>query len=649
MKTRKLLKNSILPLLIAGMAGLYCTGDDGSGEAAASTGGGITTVATPTFSPAAGAVDAGTVVTISTTTTGATIYYTIDNSDPSPSSTAGSTYTINTAVTIKAIAVKDGSNSAVATAAYTINSGGSDTTAPTAGTAISFTGISDTEMTVNWGAASDSVTSTANLQYRLVKDDAATTNIDSIAEVDAKSGGDVLLDYTANTLTKAVTGLSASTTYHFAVVVKDEADNKTLYTPASQATTAAGTVASPAFGVAAGTYNSDQTVTITSSTTGATICYTTDGSTTPAATTPGTCSTGTSLTNGDSITVSTTQTIKAIATKSGMTNSSESSATYTIDKVAPAWQNSTPSATTKSSTEVDATVRSSEDGTAYYVVVANDATAPSAAQVKAGHDSTDSAATKSGNTSVTASTDATFNITGLSATTAYDAYFVTEDSSGNLMSSPTKVDIATRYAKTITIDGTKDFTASDEDFSGSDSKTFSITWDDSNIYIGVNEALNADNKSLFIIIDKAPVASGSQTARALPFGQWFEGSTITAPFEADYQIFSKYFSGSSEKYMSTYNTSAWDTRTSNPTGYTDFMGASFSEFKVPRALIGNPSSIAISIYMKNLNDNTGWGWTYGVLSETTFTGGTGDKTITKYLSCDLTSTSAPTTACTIAP
>lgn len=79
-------------------------------------------------------------------------------------------------------------------------------------------------------------------------------------------------------------------------------------------------VATPTFSPAEGTYSSTQSVTISCATTGATIYYTTDGST------PTTSSTEYS----SAISVSTTTTIKAIATKSGMTNSAVASATYTI-------------------------------------------------------------------------------------------------------------------------------------------------------------------------------------------------------------------------------------------------------------------------------------------------------------------------------
>ena len=80
------------------------------------------TVATPAFSVASGAVNSGTEVTITCSTEGAKIYYTTDGSDPTAESTAYTgAISITEAVTLKAIAVKDGmNNSAVASASYTI-------------------------------------------------------------------------------------------------------------------------------------------------------------------------------------------------------------------------------------------------------------------------------------------------------------------------------------------------------------------------------------------------------------------------------------------------------------------------------------------------------------------------------------------------
>ena len=84
--------------------------------------GSSTACATPSFSPAAGAVASGTQVAISCSTDDAVIHYTLDGSTPTSSSaTYNGAITVSSATTIKAIAVKDGlSDSEVATAAYTI-------------------------------------------------------------------------------------------------------------------------------------------------------------------------------------------------------------------------------------------------------------------------------------------------------------------------------------------------------------------------------------------------------------------------------------------------------------------------------------------------------------------------------------------------
>lgn len=80
------------------------------------------TCETPTFTPAAGTFYGSQEITLSTTTTGASIYYTLDGTTPSSSN--GTLYddpfTITETKTVKAIAVKDGAtDSGVAEATYT--------------------------------------------------------------------------------------------------------------------------------------------------------------------------------------------------------------------------------------------------------------------------------------------------------------------------------------------------------------------------------------------------------------------------------------------------------------------------------------------------------------------------------------------------
>lgn len=75
----------------------------------------------PTFTPAQGTYNAAQTVALSCATAGAEIYYTTDGSTPFATSTRyTSPITVNESMTIKAIAVKDGLSSAVATANYTI-------------------------------------------------------------------------------------------------------------------------------------------------------------------------------------------------------------------------------------------------------------------------------------------------------------------------------------------------------------------------------------------------------------------------------------------------------------------------------------------------------------------------------------------------
>jgi endonuclease/exonuclease/phosphatase family metal-dependent hydrolase len=87
-----------------------------------------------------------------------------------------------------------------------------------------------------------------------------------------------------------------------------------------------------------------------------------------------------------------------------------------------------------------------EAGKTYFIVLPNNASAPTSAQVKAGTNSSDvavSANFKGTITNTTASTDFTANIIGTVDNVDYDVYFVAEDGFNNLQLAPVKVDLKT--------------------------------------------------------------------------------------------------------------------------------------------------------------------------------------------------------------
>jgi uncharacterized repeat protein (TIGR03803 family) len=143
------------------------------------------------------------------------------------------------------------------------------------------------------------------------------------------SGGVATYNYNPSSLTVG--------TYQISAIYSGDGTFSTSSSSAETLTISSLSVAAtPSFSPASGTYNSAQTVTITDTTTGATIYFTTDG------TTP---TTDSEVYNGP-ITVSSTETINAIAAASGYSNSAVASATYTIS-LSPGYQVSvTPSTLT---------------------------------------------------------------------------------------------------------------------------------------------------------------------------------------------------------------------------------------------------------------------------------------------------------------
>jgi len=227
-------------------------------------------VVMPTSSLAPGGYSGSINVTLSSSTTGVTIYYTTNGSTPT---TASSTYTgaitVSADTTIKAIAVKAGmANSFVAEFPYVIKVA-TPTASPAAGT---FTTAQNVTLT--------SATAGATIYYTV--DNSKPT--------------------TSSTLYTGPISISANTNIR-AIAVKTGMTNS-LAPTFEYLIRAATPTASPA----AGTYTSVQSVTLTSSTAGASFYYTVDNS----------APTISSHTVHGSDTVGSSTTIRAIAVKAGM-------------------------------------------------------------------------------------------------------------------------------------------------------------------------------------------------------------------------------------------------------------------------------------------------------------------------------------------
>jgi glucosylceramidase len=270
----------LVSLFLTGLAG--CGGGGGTGTTQTKT------TATPAFSPASGTYTATQSVTITDATSGASIYYTTDGSTPTASSTPYSApISVSATTTIKAIAAASGyTNSSVATATYTITqpSAATPTFTPAPGTYTAAQSVTIADSTAGasvYYTVDGTTPTTSSTLYTQPIAIAATTTIKAIA---AASG--------------FANSSAASGTY-------------TIALPAADA---------PVLSPAPGTYTSAQSVTLTDDMPGATIYYTTDGST----------PTVQSQAYNGAIDVAADTSIAAIAIAPGYAQSSAVSGTYLI-------------------------------------------------------------------------------------------------------------------------------------------------------------------------------------------------------------------------------------------------------------------------------------------------------------------------------
>jgi len=350
--------------------------------------------ATPSFSLNPGTYSGNQSLTITDATSGATIHYTTDGTTPTSSSpTYGGAVTLTTSCTVQAIAI-GAATSSIRSAQYNIfsGSGGSlsgSVTAITSATTVNLTsqGSSDWAMwgykasynfehksngngqisnlgayggggegqfsnsiiTTTWtdGSPDGNVSGNASGYYNgggvgdgfifTAPADANTRTL-TVYVGGWESGGTLTASLSDNSAaTYSNSSLSNNSTNYYGsytITYKAANPNQTLtvkWLEASgsgnvtvQAATLQGnstpTAATPTFSPAPGSYTSSQSVTISDSTSGAAIHYTIDGST-PTTSSP---------TYSGAISVTSTQTIQAIAVASGYNNSAVGGGTYTI-------------------------------------------------------------------------------------------------------------------------------------------------------------------------------------------------------------------------------------------------------------------------------------------------------------------------------
>jgi hypothetical protein len=354
--------------------------------------------AAPTFSPGGGTYASAQTVTMSTATANAFISYTTDGTTPN-SSTDGTVYTspitIGTTTTLKAMAYETGfTDSGVTTATYTISSGSVTLTSADGFFNAPLSASQNGVFTVQFDASASLSPSNVTIGLSQGSQTAYTgmavaVRFNPTGFIDARNGG----AYGASSI-----AFTANTTYHFRLVVDvpnhlysafvtapggseqtvgsnfafrtEQAgvtalDTTTIAvnaTPGGSATvgprTIGTTVATPSFSPGGATYNNDQSVLITTSTSGASIRYTLDGSTP-------TSTTGTLYSGAVPITASAT--LKAIAYKAGLTDSAVASSTYTLQVATPAFSPaggtySTAQSITLTTATSGATIRYTTDG-----------------------------------------------------------------------------------------------------------------------------------------------------------------------------------------------------------------------------------------------------------------------------------------------
>ncbi len=275
-------------------------------------------VEAPTISPDGGRISLEQLITLETTTEGATIYFTTDGTEPSLESTEYSApFTLPFSKTVKAIAVRD------------------DMFASSVSSADFEVAVATPTFSVDAGTYESSQT---------------------VSITSATSGADIYYStdgWVSQSLYETPIAISQNTTLE-AIAVHESFGDSEIASAVYNIRTAP-----PSFSPRAGTYGSTQYVTLSSSVTGSTIYYTLDGE-------PPTAS---SLEYTSPLEISETTTVKAISCEDNMTNSIVASETYTIVSISAVSNPSfNPIAGSYSSPQTVTIATTTEGSTIYYTL-----------------------------------------------------------------------------------------------------------------------------------------------------------------------------------------------------------------------------------------------------------------------------------------
>jgi hypothetical protein len=209
------------------------------------------------------------------------------------------------------------------------------------------------------------------------------------------------------------------------------------------------------------------------------------------------------------------------------------------------------------------------------------------------------------------------------------------------------LDAPVAYRHSITIDGTNDFTASNEKFSTTSAGFDAyVSWDANALYIGyVGADIGASataNKWLFAYLDVDPTAGTGATKTQVFTTQQ---QSLPTGFGAD-ACFAWKTDGSYSE-LKKYAGSTWSTVASSGITFNRNAGASYVEIRIPFTTLGPAAPARLGVATILLSEASGAEWTYAGLWSGSFTDGyssaSAPKAIGSYLLADFASSLPPNT------